>query len=125
MEILKSIRWRWIVIGALIAQLALIPVTLGGGWLAYRLAWPNWASFGFYNAAMFLVLLGAAYSVAPKAGPNGAVNGALIGVLAALIILPFLIALPPEYPLHEAINEALKVIGGAIGGSLASRRSVR
>lgn len=121
MNSLTNIRWRWSLIGAVAAEIVLLAVTFAGGWVVYRLAWSFWASFAFYGAAMFRVLLPVSYWAAPKAGVRSVLNGTLIGVVAALIVLPPLMMSATVIPWVEAINEALKVAGGATGGALALR----
>ena len=118
-----TIRWRWIIVGGVVAEIALLPTTLGLGFLTTKVSLPDWLAFSAYGAVMFLVLLPVSVWAAPKAGSAFLLNGTLIGLLAALIFLPFLIMAPLINPVHETINEILKVAGGAMGGLLAGRRT--
>lgn len=119
---LSTVRWRWIILGGVVAEIALVPATVGLTFLIAKLPPLEWVAF---PAAMFLVSVLVGWWAAPKAGPAFVLNGLLIGAFAALIFLPLLFASPVPHPIGEAINEALKVLGGATGGAIAGWRTRR
>jgi len=118
---LANLRWRAIIVAAIAAEIALLPLTLGLGWLGYALGWEDLPVSVAFSLLMVLALFPAGYWAARKSGSNPLLTGAAVGVLAALIFLPVLMMGLAGGIIEEVINEMLKVTGGTFGGWWASR----
>jgi putative membrane protein (TIGR04086 family) len=118
----KPVRWSSVIVGALMAEVALFPLTFGWGWATFHLSLPEWINFSGYGFLMFITLVGGGLWAARRADGRFILHGALAGLIAALLVLPLLLLYTPEHPVHEVINELLKVAGGAVGGVFATRR---
>ena len=111
----SRIRWGRIVIGGLIAEIALIIAIVPAG-LRFG------QTFLHYTAApgSFLTCFLAALWVCRGVQSRLVLHGVLVGVVAAVIYIGLTRAQPE--PLAYVIAHALKLLGGACGGFVASRR---
>lgn len=111
-----QVRWGWVLVGGLVAELALflfVPIQLlpGGQTLLLYLVVP-----------LCLLATGAAgYWIARKAGTAKILHGALVGVVASLIYLA--LTWTQELPVVYHAANYLKIVGGAAGGWFASTRA--
>ena len=113
---LKRIRWGWVLVGGLVAELALflfIPIQFlpGGQTLLLYLVVP-----------LCLLATGiAGWWIARKAESARPLHGALVGVVAFAIYLALTWTQPPLPAVYVAANY-LKVVGGLVGGWFADRQ---
>ena len=129
-----SIRWGWVLLGALGAEAATLPVGLAITSIFGLVGLKSSGTFDPTNFLLsppifFLPLLAAGFLVARRIGDRFALHGAAVGLIAALVFLPILVWMPwmwepagPNYPL-EAVNEVAKIFGGALGGYIAAKTS--
>jgi putative membrane protein (TIGR04086 family) len=113
---MKSIRWGWILLGGLLAELAVfvivIPLSLVAGQKSLLYSAPP-ASFA--ASVVFGIW------VARKAPQRQVLHGTLVG-LAAMLIYIGISRGQPE-PVAYIIAHVLKVLGGAAGGFVATKRA--
>jgi putative membrane protein (TIGR04086 family) len=113
---MKNIRWGWVLLGALLANVAVTAlITLfalldGQERLGY-VAPP----------ASFVGVLIVGYWIARKAPQRAVLHGLLVGLVAMLIYVP--IELSQEVTFAHYLSSALKVLGGAAGGLIVARRA--
>ena len=115
---MKSIRWGWVLLGGLVAELMVfalaIPITILAGQqsLLYAAA-----------PASFIATFVCGWWVAKKAACCRILHGLLVGAAAMVIYVAMSLGHPE--PLAYLIAHALKLVGGAAGGyvSLGRRRS--
>ncbi len=117
---LRGIGWGWVVLGAIVAELAFFPVAFLHQALLAGLG-SDIASW-IIPVEFFAVMLIVGVLVGWRVRSRPALNGALAGLAAAVLILPLMVMSPPPHPFMEALNEAAKVLGGALGGALAGWR---
>jgi hypothetical protein len=101
---MKNIRWGWILLGAFLAEVALILIAIPQSMLAGQ-------DSLVYSIppASFVASLIFGWWVARKAPRLRVLNGALVGIVAE--------------PTAYVVAHVLKVLGGAAGGFLASRHA--
>ncbi len=111
----SPIHWGRILLGGLLAEVALILAIVP---LGMRLG----ESFLHYTAppGSFVTCFAAAFWLCRGIRSHRALHGALMGVVAALIYIALTRAQPE--PLVYVVAHALKLLGGACGGLLAARR---
>ena len=113
---MKDIRWGWVLLGALLANVAVtllvVPVALIDGY--ERLGY-------FAPPAAFVGVLVVGYWVARKAPQRALLHGLLVGLIAMLIYIP--IELAAEVTFAHILSSVLKVLGGVAGGLVAARRA--
>ena len=119
MNALTRIRWPWVLLGAVLVEVALLIVAIP----MYLL--PNGAIIVLY-AVLPLCLIGGFFGglwVARKAGRLFVLHGVLVGAVAALLYaaLTWKTALPAIY----VASNYLKLIAGAAGGLVAQRMATR
>jgi hypothetical protein len=112
---MKDLRWGWVLLGALLANVAIAllitPIALLDG--AQHL--------GYVAPPLsFIGVLAIAYWIARKAPRRAALHGLLVGLGAAVIYVPILLA--GHITFAHLLSSALKVLGGAAGGLLVARR---
>ncbi|SRR5579871_557668 len=110
-----KIRWGWIVLGGLIAEVALIIAIVPAG---MRLG----ETFLHYTAppGSLITCFLAAWWICRRIESRFVLHGTLVGVVAALIYIALTRAQPE--PLAYIIAHVLKLAGGALGGFVAQRR---
>jgi glucose-6-phosphate-specific signal transduction histidine kinase len=113
---MKDIRWGWIVVGGLLANVAvallITPIALIDGYERLGYVAPP---------ASFVGVLVVGYWIARKAPQRALLQGLLVGVFAVLIYVPVL--LMGEITLAHLLASGLKVLGGALGGFAVARRT--
>ena len=113
---MNTIRWGWILLGALLANVAvtalITPIALLDGQERLGYVAPP---------ASFVGALVVGYWIASKAPQRAVLHGLLVGLVAMLIYLP--IELAQEITFAHVLSSALKVLGGAVGGFLVARRA--
>ena len=126
----RGVRWGWVFLGALLAEVALIPGAFVSGWIQTKLGWGIVGGYFLYSLLFFSILLPFGYWVAQKSDSSAILNGTLVGTVAALLFLPILIWSPqswgpdgPNYAMETVVSLS-KVVGGSFGGFMAHRRKV-
>lgn len=113
---MKHVLWGRVVLGGLLAELAIfaivIPLSLLAGQASLPLSAPP---------ASFLATLIFGLWVARKAPRNRVLHGALVGVVAVVIYVAMSLGRPE--PTAFIVAHVLKLLGGVVGGFLASRRA--
>jgi hypothetical protein len=113
---MKDIRWNWVLLGALLANVAVIalitPIALIDG--PERLGYVA-------PPASFVGVLIVGYWIARKAPQRAVAHGLLVGFIAMLIYLP--VELSFYVTLAHYLSSVLKVLGGAAGGFIVARRA--
>ena len=111
----SRMRWGRILIGGLLAEVALILLIVP---LGLRLG----ESFLHFTAppGSFLTCFVAALWVTRRVQSRFILHGVLVGVVAALIYVGLTRAQPE--PLAYVVAHGLKILGGACGGFVAGRR---
>ena len=113
---MKNIRWGWVLLGGLLANVAvtllIVPVALLDGQERLGYVAPP-ASF----VGAFVV----GYWIARKAPQRAVLHGLLLGVFAVLIYIPVLLA--AEITFAHILASGLKVLGGVLGGFVVARRA--
>src|SRR5262245_18633725 len=113
---MKDIRWGWVLLGAVLANVAvtavIIPVAMIDGTERLGYVAPPLA---------FVGVLVVGYWIARKAPQRAVLHGLLVGLIAMLIYIP--IELSQEVTFAHYLSSALKVLGGAVGGFIVARRS--
>ena len=111
---MKDIRWGWVLLGALLANVAVTalvtPIALLGGQERLGYVAPP---------ASFVGVLIVGYWIARKAPQRAVLHGLLVGLIAMLIYLP--IELSFDVTFAHYLSSALKVLGGAVGGFIVAR----
>src|SRR5262245_57619935 len=113
---MKDIRWGWVLLGALLANVAVTaivaPIAIVDGQERLGYVAPP---------ASFLGVLLGGYWVARKAPQRALLHGLLVGLIAMLLYLP--IELSQEVTFAHYLSSVLKVLGGAVGGFIVARRA--
>jgi len=113
---MKDIRWGWVLLGALLANVAvtalITPIALLDG--PERLGYVA-------PPSSFVGVLIVGYWIARKAPQRAVVHGLLVGLIAMLIYLP--VELSQEVTFAHYLSSALKVLGGVAGGFVVARRA--
>ena len=113
---MKDIRWGWVLLGALLANVAvtllIVPIALIDGQEHLDYVAPP---------ASFVGVLFVGYWIARKAPQRAVLHGLLVGVFAVLIYIPVLLA--AEITFAHILASALKVLGGFLGGFVVARRA--
>jgi putative membrane protein (TIGR04086 family) len=113
---MKNIRWGWIVLGGVLAELAIfvvvVPLILLVGQQSLNYCVPP---------ASFIATFAFGLWVANKAPQRPLLHGVLVGVVAMLILLAMMIGRPQSTA--YVVAHVLKVLGGAAGGLLAMKRA--
>lgn len=113
---MKDIRWGWVLLGALLANVAvtaiITPIALLDG--------PERLSYVAPPASFVGVLL-VSWWIASKAPQRAVLHGLLVGFAAMLLYLP--VELSQEVTVAHYLSSALKVLGGAAGGFIVARRA--
>ena len=114
--LMKDIRWGWVLLGALLADVAVtllvVPVALLDGYEHLGYVAPT---------AAFVGVLVVAYWIARKASQRAVLHGLLVGLVAMLIYIP--VELADEVTFAHALSSLLKVLGGVVGGFVVARRA--
>jgi putative membrane protein (TIGR04086 family) len=115
LEEIMKIRWRRILVGGLLAEVALILAIVPAG---LRLG----ETFLHYTAppGSFITCFVAARWAARRTESRPVLHGVLVGVVAALIYVALTRAQPE--PAAYILAHILKLAGGACGGWVAARR---
>ena len=112
---MKDIRWGWVLLGALLANVAvtalIVPIALLDG--------PEHLGY-VAPPASFVGVLVVGYWIARKAPQRAVLHGLLVGLIAMLIYIP--VELAAEVTFAHVLSSALKVLGGVAGGLVAARR---
>lgn len=116
MGALARIRWGWVLVGGLAAEIALFAVVPlqfvpGGPTLLLYLVVP----------VCLLATFAGGYWIARKVDTLHIVHGALVGALAWLVYLA--LTWTQELPAVYVVANYLKIVGGAAGGWLAAKRT--
>jgi putative membrane protein (TIGR04086 family) len=113
---MKDIRWGWVLLGALLANVAvtaiITPIAIVDGQERLGYVAPP---------ASFVGVLLVGWWIARKAPQRAVLHGLLVGFIAMLVYLP--IELSQEVTFAHYLSSALKVLGGAVGGLIAARRA--
>jgi hypothetical protein len=113
---MKDIRWGWLLLGALLANVAVtllvLPVALIDGQERLGYVAPP---------ASFVGVLVVGYWIARKAPQRAVLHGLLVGFFAVLVYVPVLLA--DEITFAHILASGLKVLGGALGGFVVARRA--
>jgi len=110
----KHVRWGWILLGGVLAELAIfgvvIPLALLAGQQSLNYCVPP---------VSFIATFAFGLWVARKAPQRPLLHGTLVGIVAMLVLLAMMIGRPESAA--YVVAHVLKVLGGAAGG-LASMR---
>jgi hypothetical protein len=113
---MKDIRWGWVLLGALLANVAVtllvVPIALIDGQERLGYVAPP---------AAFVGVLAVAYWIARKAPQRAVLHGLLVGLIAMLIYIP--VELADEVTFAHVLSSVLKVLGGIVGGLVVARRA--
>ena len=113
---MKDIRWGWVLLGALLANVAvtaiITPIAIVDGQERLGYVAPP---------ASFVGVLLVGWWIARKAPQRAVLHGLLVGFIAMLVYLP--IEFSQEVTFAHYLSSALKVLGGAVGGLIAARRA--
>lgn len=113
---MKNIRWGWILLGGLLAEVLVfvmvIPPSLAAGQQSMLYTAPP---------ASFVACLVFGFWVARKSPQRTILHGTLVGVAAMLIYI--VISFGQPEPLAYIIAHGLKVLGGTAGGFVALKRA--
>jgi hypothetical protein len=113
---MKDIRWGWVLLGALLANVAvtaiITPIAIVNG--------PERLGYVAPPASFVGVLL-VGWWIARKAPQRAVLHGLLVGLIAMLAYLP--IEMSQEVTFAHYLSSALKMLGGAVGGFIAARRA--
>ena len=110
-----TIHWARILVGGLLAEVALILAIVP---LGLRLG-DNFLHYAAPPGSFIMCFLGA-FWVCRRTESHFILHGILVGVVAALIYVGLTRAQPE--PLAYLLAHALKLVGGACGGFVAQRR---
>lgn len=115
MSSLRQIRWGWVLVGGLVAELVLmlaVPIQFlpGGQTLLLYLVVP----------LCLLVTALAGYWIAAKVGTAPVLHGGLVGAVA--LVLYAALTWTQALPIVYAVANLSKIVGGMAGGWFASRR---
>jgi putative membrane protein (TIGR04086 family) len=106
---MKSIRWGWVLLGGLVAELLIfaiaIPIAIFAGERSLLYTAPT---------ASLIATFVCGCVVAKKATQHQMLHGILVGAAAMVIYVAMSLGRPE--PLAYVIAHALKVVGGAAGG---------
>jgi len=113
---MKDIRWGWVLLGALLANVAvtalITPIALLDG--------PE--RLGYVAPPLsFVCVLIVAYWIARKAPQRAVLHGLLVGVIAMLIYLP--VEFSSDVTFAHYLSSVLKVLGGVAGGFIVARQA--
>ena len=113
---MKDIRWGWVVLGAVLANVAvtalITPIALIDGQERLGYVAPP---------AAFVGVFAVSYWIARKAPQRAILHGLLIGTIAMLIFIP--IEMSQEITFAHILSSLLKVLGGAAGGFAVAKRA--
>ena len=113
---MKDIRWGWVLLGALLANVAvtaiITPIAIIDGQERLGYVAPP---------ASFVGVLIVAWWIAGKAPHRAGLHGVLVGLVAMLLYLP--VELSQEVTFAHYLSSVLKVLGGAAGGFIAASRA--
>ena len=111
---MKKIRWGWILLGGLLAEVAIFFIVIP----LYFLAGEESLVYGAPTAS-FAATFAFGLWVARRAQRRCVLHGALVGVVAMVITLGMTLDLSIAY----IVAHLLKLLGGAAGGFLALKHS--
>lgn len=111
----KNIRWGWVLLGGLLAELVVFAIVIPLSFLAGRESLPYSAS-----PASFVATFAFGLWVAQKSPQRRVLHGILVGVVATLIYVGTSLGRPE--PIAYVVAHVLKVLGGAAGGFVALKR---
>lgn len=112
---MKNIRWGWILLGGILAELTIFVIVIPLSLLAGRESL-------LYSAppASFAAALVFGIGVARRAPQWRVLHGTLVGIVSMLIYVAISLGRPE--PVAYLLAHLLKVLGGAAGGFIASKR---
>lgn len=106
---MKSIRWRWILLGGFLTEFAILVIVIPLSLIAGRESLVYSAPLASLVAAFIFGLW-----IARKTPQRHVLHGALVGVVAMLIYVGMSLGQPQ--PVAYLVAHVLKVLGGAAGG---------
>jgi hypothetical protein len=113
---MKDIRWGWVLLGGLLANVAvtaiIVPIAVVDGPERLGQVAPP---------ASFVGVLLVGWWIARKAPQRALLHGLLVGLVAMLLYLP--VELSQEVTFAHYLSSVLKVLGGAAGGFIAALRA--
>jgi putative membrane protein (TIGR04086 family) len=112
----KNIRWGWVLLGGLLAELVIFAIVIPLSFLAGRETLQYSAP-----AASFVATFVFGLWVAGKTPQRPVLHGILIGIVATLIYVGISLGRPE--PIAYVVAHVLKVLGGAAGGLVALKRT--
>ena len=111
---MKDIRWGWVLLGALLANVAVTaivtPIAIIDGQERLGYVAPP---------ASFVGALVVGYWIARKAPQRAVVHGLLVGCIAMLMYVP--VEFSQDVTFAHYLSSVLKVLGGAVGGFIVAR----